>query len=226
MLSSQGLFAIIGNNGEKYAMQRSYYVNGKLLKEPNLEEAIGIAVDGKYYLGVNNHIYIADSRYLSYPKHAKTEQYQYEWWYWDNIPARVFFSWNNKLYFGTADGKICTFGTTYQDNNQNFESYWETPFIDMDNNDYAKTIKSVTLILNPKVDSEVVLGYELDDGTTEIITKNYANLSDDFPKTIREKEKIRKFMFVKFFIKNNINKRMTFERLTLEYVFAGKYKGE
>lgn len=226
MLSSQGVFSIVGNNGEKYAMQRSYYVNGKLLKEPNLEEAIGIAVDGKYYLGINNHIYIADSRYLSYPKHAKTEQFQYEWWYWENIPARVFFSWNNKLYFGTSDGKICTFGTTYQDNGKDFESYWETPFMDMDSNDYAKTIKSVTLVLNPKVDSRVVLGYELDDGTTEIITRDYEKLIDDFPKTIREKEKIQKFMFVKFFIKNNINKKMTFERLSLEYVFAGKYKGE
>ena len=226
MLSSQGVFSIVGNNGEKYAMQRSYYVNGKLLKEPNLEEAIGIAVDGKYYLGINNHIYIADSRYLSYPKHAKTEQFQYEWWYWENIPARVFFSWNNKLYFGTSDGKICTFGKTYQDDGKDFESYWETPFIDMDSNDYAKTIKSVTLVLKPKVDSRVVLGYELDDGTIEIITRDYENLIDDFPKTIREKEKIQKFMFVKFFIKNNINKKMTFERLSLEYVFAGKYKGE
>lgn len=226
MLSSQGVFSIVGNNGEKYAMQRSYYVNGKLLKEQNLEEAIGIAVDGKYYLGINNHVYIADSRYLSYPKHAKTEQFQYEWWYWDNIPARVFFSWNNKLYFGTSDGKICTFGTTYQDDGKDFESYWETPFIDMDSNDYAKTIKSVTLVLNPKVDSRVVLGYELDDGTTEIITRDYEKLIDDFPKTIREKEKIQKFMFVKFFIKNNINKKMTFERLSIEYVFAGKYKGE
>lgn len=226
MLSSQGVFSIVGNNGEKYAMQRSYYVNGKLLKEQNLEEAIGIAVDGKYYLGINNHVYIADSRYLSYPKHAKTEQFQYEWWYWENIPARVFFSWNNKLYFGTSDGKICTFGTTYQDDGKDFESYWETPFMDMDSNDYAKTIKSVTLVLNPKVDSRVVLGYELDDGITEIITRDYEKLIDDFPKTIREKEKIQKFMFVKFFIKNNINKKMTFERLSLEYVFAGKYKGE
>ena len=60
-------------------MQRSYYVNGKLLKEENMDEAIGISVDGKYYLGINNHVYIADSRYLSYPANAKTEQYQYEW---------------------------------------------------------------------------------------------------------------------------------------------------
>lgn len=227
MLTPQGVYAVIGNNGEKFAMQRSYYVNGKLLKEPNLDDAISIVVDGKYYLGINNHVYIADSRYLSYPKHAKTEQYQYEWWYWENIPARVFFSWNNKLYFGTNDGKICTFGTTYKDGNQkNVECYWETPFLDFDTNDYAKTIKTVTLVLNPKQESDITLSYELDDGTSEIINKEYSNLSDTFPKTIREKERIKKFMFVKFIMESKTNKRSSFERLSLEYVFAGKYKGE
>lgn len=227
MLTSQGIYAIIGNNGEKFAMQRSYYINGKLLNEENLENAISIVVDGKYYLGINNHIYVADSRYLSYPKHAKTEQYQYEWWFLDGIPARVFFSWNNKLYFGTEDGKICTFGDSYKDENtKNVEAYWETPFLDFETNDYAKTIKTVTLVLNPKTDCDITLSYELDDGTSEIITKNYASLKDSFPKTIREKERIKKFMFVKFIMESKTNNKSTFERLSLEYVFSGKYKGE
>ena len=226
ILSDQGVFAIIGNNGEKYAQQRSYYVNGKLLKEPNLEEATAITVDGKYYLSVNNHIYIADSRYLSYPKHSKTEQYQYEWWYWDNIPARVLFSWNNKLYFGTDDGKICEFTDSYLDINTPVDAYWETPFLELNSSSISKTIKAVTLILNPLGDTDITLGYELDDGTVNIITKNYTNLQDNFPKTIQEKEKIKKFMFVKFFMRNNTSKRMTFERLILEYINSGKYRGE
>lgn len=90
-LSDQGIFAVIGNNGEKFAQQRSYYINGRLLNENNLDDAVAISLLGKYYLAINNHIYIADSRYLSYPKHSKTEQYQYEWWYWEDIPVRVFF---------------------------------------------------------------------------------------------------------------------------------------
>ena len=148
-LSSQGVFALTGSDGEKAIMQRSYYVNGKLLKENNLEDAIAISVDGKYYLGINNHVYIADSRYLSYPKHSKTEQYQYEWYYWDNIPARIFFSWNNKLYFGTQLGQICEFTDAYLDIDKPVEAYFETPFLDMGTNQYAKTIKRISLILNP-----------------------------------------------------------------------------
>lgn len=227
-LSEQGVFAIVGSesNDEGNVMQRSYYINGKLLKEPNLENAVGIAVDGKYYIGINNHVYIADSRYLSYPKHAKTEQYQYEWWYWDNIPVRVFFSWNNKLYFGTDDGRICEFTDEYLDIDTPEEVYWETPFLNMGIDQFAKTIKQVTLMLNPGEKSNITLGYELDDGTNEIITKLYENLTDDFPKTIVEKERIKNFMFVKFYMKNNTNSKMTFERLILEYILAGRYKGE
>lgn len=227
-LSEQGVFAIVGSgiNNEKFAMQRSYYVNGKLLKEANLEEAISIAVDGKYYIGINNHVYIADSRYLSYPKHAKTEQYQYEWYYWDNIPARVFFSWNNKLYFGTSDGKICGFTNEYMDIENPVDAYWETPFLNFDINRFAKTIKRVDLFLNPGISTNITFGYELDDGESEIITKLYESLTDDFPKTIIEKERIKKFMFVKFYMKNDTNYKMSFERLGCEYVLAGRYKGE
>lgn len=225
-LSEQGVFAILGNSsGEKFAQQRSYYVNGKLTKEENLENAVAISMNGKYYLAINNHVYIADSRYLSYPKHSKTEQYQYEWWFWDNLPVRLFFSWNNELYFGTSDGKICKFNDSYLDDTTPVESYWETPFLELGSSFFAKTIKMVTLILNPKVNSDITFGYELDDGTVEIITANYSELKDDFPKTIQEKEKIQKFMFVKFWMKNNTENRMTFERLIIEYILSGKYRG-
>jgi len=227
-LSEQGVFAIVSSqmNNEKYAMQRSYYVNGKLLKESDLENAIGIAVDGKYYIGINNHVYIADSRYLSYPKHAKTEQYQYEWYYWENIPARVFFSWKNKLYFGTEDGNICGFTNEFLDIDVPIETYWETPFLNVNSDRYAKTIKRVDLFLNPGEATNITLGYELDDGENEIITKLYENLKDNFPKTISEKERIKKFMFVKFYMKNSSNMKMSFERLGFEYILAGRYKGE
>lgn len=226
VLTNQGVFAIIGNNGEKYAQQRSYYINKKLMKEENLENAVALSVNGKYYLAVNNHMYIADCRYLSYPKHSKTEQYQYEWWYWENIPARVLFSWNNELYFGTEDGNICGFTNEYMDIDNPVDAYWETPFLELNSSNLAKTIKNVTLILNPGGDCDITFGYILDDGSVEIITKNYSALNDDFPKTIQEKEKIPKFMFVKFFMKNNTKNRMTFERLILEYINSGKYRGE
>lgn len=224
-LSEQGVFAVIGNNGEKFAQQRSYYVNGKLEKENNLENAVAISLLGKYYLAINNHVYIADSRYLSYPKHAKTEQYQYEWYYWDNLPVRIFFTWNNILYFGTGDGKICKFSNGYLDNDTPIEAYWETPFLDLNSSFFSKTVKTISLILNPYSDCDINFGYELDDGSVEIISKKYHSLTDVFPKTIQEKEKIKKFMFIKFWMKNNTEYKMLFERLVVEFILAGKYRG-
>lgn len=226
MLTNQGVFAIIGDNGEKYAMQRSYYVNGKLLKENNLKNAYALSVDGRYYIAINNHMYIADSRYLSYPKHADTEQYQYEWWYWENIPARVLFQWNNKLYFGTADGKICGFTNEYQDISTAINAYWETPFLNFGDNQKSKSIKNVSLMLNTNEQSEITFGYYLDDGVQNTIAHETTSETAIFPRTIHEKEKIKKFMFVKFYFTNNTNKRMSFERLSIEYVIAGRYKGE
>ncbi len=226
-LTNQGIFAIIGSSaGEKYVQQRSYYINNRLMQEPNLENAVAITVAGKYYLAINNHMYIADSRYLSYPKHSKTEQYQYEWYYWDNIPARVLCSWNDQLIFGSNDGKIYIFDNEYKDGEIPVDVYWETPFLELNSSNLAKTIKIVTLILNPGGDCDITFGYILDDGSVEIISKNYSALKDDFPKTIQEKEKIQKFMFVKFFFKNATVNRMTFERLILEYINSGKYRGE
>lgn len=225
ILTNEGVYAIIGSSyQEKFAMQRSYYVDGKLLKENNLESAIGIVVDGKYYLGVNNHVYVADSRYKVYPKNANTEQYQYEWYYWDNIPARVFFAWNNKLYFGTEDGYICSFSENYKDVDTPVECYWETPYLDMGTTQYAKTIKTVTLILNPDTNINIIFSYLTDDGETNIISKLFENSS--FAKTINEKEKISKFMFVKFIMKNNTNNKMSFEKFGCEFIIAGRYKGE
>nr|DAS12528.1 MAG TPA: hypothetical protein [Caudoviricetes sp.] len=225
-LSDEGVFATLSNSGEKYAQQRSYYVNARLLKEKNLANAVSISFQGRYYLAVNNNIYIADNRYKSYPRHADTEQYQYEWLFWKGIPVRVFFTWNNELYFGTDTGMICKFNDSYKDLENNIESYWETPFLELNNSYYSKTIKNISLTLNPNESSDITFGYSLDDGTSEIIKKEYINLTDNFPKTIQEKEKIKKFMFVKFWMKNKTDKKMTFERLILEYIIAGKYRGE
>lgn len=225
ILTTSGVYAIVGSSyQEKFAQQRSYYVNGKLLKENNLENAVGLTVDGKYYLSINNNMYIADSRYKSYPKNANTEQYQYEWYYWENIPAHILFSWNNKLYFGTNDGYICTFTKEYLDNEDLIESYYETPYLDLGTTQYAKTIKTVTLILNPKENTNIDFSYLTDDGETNIISKKYSD--SNYAKTINEKEKISKFMFIKFIMKNKSNNKMSFEKFGCEFVVAGRYKGE
>jgi hypothetical protein len=138
----------------------------------------------------------------------------------------MLFQWENKLYFGTADGEICGFTEEYYDGTDEVEAYWETPFMNFGQNQKAKSIKNVTLMLNTNQQSQVTFGYYLDDGDQVEIATELTSEDAIFPRTIHEKEKIKKFMFVKFFFQNATEYRMSFERLSIEYVIAGRYKGE
>ena len=222
-LTEQGVYAIANIDGEKYALQRDYYVNARLMTAPNLDKAYAVAVDGRYYLAINGNIYIADNRYKSYNKQSKTEDYQYEWYFWKDIPARILFRWNNELYFGTEDGKICNFSNGNLDETIPVNSYYETNIMDFGTSNYTKTVKIVTLVSNPIVDSSTTLKYENEDGESEVL--EFDNLSNKFPKVIQQKEKIRKFMYLKFIFSNSKDKKMNIKELNIDYMFSGRYKG-
>lgn len=112
-LSRNGVFglALTQNikSNERYALERSALVNGRLLKEPNLSEAVAISYNGKYYLAVNGNVYIADSRFKSYVSTDLPDTFSYEWWFWDELDIRIWFVIDNELYFGTRTGEICKF---------------------------------------------------------------------------------------------------------------------
>lgn len=102
ILTNNGVFSIntATINDERYVYHKSYYIDNKLKQEKDLKNAIGIVNDGKYYLAINEHVYVADSRFKSNNNNAKYSNYQYEWFYWTNLPVRVWFVWNGELYFG------------------------------------------------------------------------------------------------------------------------------
>ena len=174
---------------------------------------------GKYYLAINNNVYVADSRYKSYEKNSQTEDFQYEWYFWKDLPVRVWFMFNNGLYFGTDTGDICKICGD-KDNDKDIESYFETIPFDFSSTVMNKTIKKVGLIF--KNNSDFTFGYITPDGD-ETIT-NLTSGIKDFPTVILEKEKIRKFLYAKFYVKST--KKLTLEQINIEYVFSGRYKGE
>lgn len=138
-LTSQGIFAITAQDvtGEKYAQNRSFYLNGKLLEEENLEDACSVVFKDMYWLCVNDRCYILDG--LQAVQTDKSMPYatrQYCGFYRTNVPANVMWVYDNKLWFGTRDGRICRFHTdkgsvtSYNDNGQPISACWETPDID------------------------------------------------------------------------------------------------
>ncbi len=119
MLSQNGVFGIVLANNvattERYTRERSRSINEKLRKHPDLSEAVGMVYKNKYYLAIDGVCYVADSRYKYTAEDDINGSYNYEWWYWDNIPARVWAVLGGKLYFGCADGRICVFDDKYTD---------------------------------------------------------------------------------------------------------------
>lgn len=101
--------------------ERSRNINTKLLKENSLEDACSIVFQDKYYLSVNGNVYVCDSRFTFSTEEDINDSFNYEWWFFTNVDARVWSEINNQLYFGTTSGLICKFteelyaDTTYQD---------------------------------------------------------------------------------------------------------------
>ena len=79
-LSPQGVMGIYGTYVTEYRTISgvSQRINPKLCRE-NLSQAAACVWDGKYYLAVGTHCYVADSRQM-------TDGIP-EWYYWENIPA-------------------------------------------------------------------------------------------------------------------------------------------
>ena len=132
------------------------------------------------------------------------------------------------------------------------KAHYFTPFLDFDTTMQLKTIKQLTINTTGHNGDEYYIGYVVQDGTQLLIDKIVNTANDEqtflrngqtpFPKIISIKNKIRKFSNAKLFIKNkadylNINEiplggsvsdysNMTFNRITLKYVDAGKYRGD
>ena len=115
-LSTRGIFAVeLAENlatNVRTVRERARTVE-KHMRERNLQDAVGIVFDGKYYLAADGFCYVADARYRY--TGGDSPYYQYEWQIWDHIPARTFAEVDGALWFGTADGRLCRFGSGYAD---------------------------------------------------------------------------------------------------------------
>ena len=94
-------------SGERYTRDRGRAIYEDLRKR-DLTEAVATVWRGRYFLACGDGVcYVADSRYKT--TFEGSTDTGYEWWVWDNVPARVFAVYKDKLLFGAADGMVCAF---------------------------------------------------------------------------------------------------------------------
>lgn len=123
-LSKLGLFGLSTNYlSEKYSIPRSGKINRRLCKEPNLETAVGTNFNGYFYLAINGHMYVLDSRHKDASRNGDNS---YECYYFDNLPiVTSIFIVSNRMFF--SDG---TYTYTWNDDLEEQYRYLDNAVLD------------------------------------------------------------------------------------------------
>lgn len=252
-----GVHAITAQDvtGDKYAQHRSYYLDGKLLKEENLEEAFAYTYRDFYLIGINDHVYILDGLQAMRTKDKPYSTRQYAGFYWEGINATCFFEIGGNLFFGTKDGYICKFYTDTQalksymdfyaedgeENERAIPAVWETADIEQKLFYKNKKYRYLALKCMPSLASSVEIWaqrhglWELlkEDNTTlryfdfSMIDFRYFSFDvDKTAKVLSTKARLRKLDHVRFrFINEKDNQPFSLNDFAVEYTQSGNHKG-
>lgn len=117
IFNKNGIQGISHSASSKVLNMRSTNVNKDLcaFTRAQRKEAVACEHEGRYYLFIDNKVYIGDTRFKSYESNRLDTSFEYEWWIWDNCPARCVYSFDGKMYIGKADGNIAVFDDKYTD---------------------------------------------------------------------------------------------------------------
>ena len=248
-LTKHGIFAITEQDitGEKYTQNRSFYLDGKLRKEPNPENAMACIYDNQYILALNNQLYILDG--LQATRTDKSEPYatrQYVGFYCTNVPALCI--WEDEgVWFGTSDGRVCAFNTdiesldSYNDDGAGIYACWETP--DLDGKLFYKNktfryfavrlmsaIRTSAKLYSRKlgvwnfIREETVIGNPIDFANFDFELFSFSQ--DTTEKVLHTKVRVKKVDKARFRVENDkYNEPFGLFDLALEYIESGNYKG-
>ncbi len=137
-LTGEGIYALTEKDatGEKYAERRSFYIDKALTAAGNLAGACASVWRNFFLLSVGTRLYLLDGSQRDYASGEPYSNYQYECYYWENIPATVVWAEGDGLFFGGADGRVFRFdladaddGTDgyYKDCGAAIEAHWDLP---------------------------------------------------------------------------------------------------
>lgn len=248
-LTRSGVYAITAQDitGEKYGQNRSFYLNGKLLKESDLEKSFAFVYKDMYWLCVNGVAYILDGlQPMQTDKSMPYSTRQYAGFYRTNIPANCMWEKDGNLYFGTKDGRVCEFYSdsdalvSYNDDGEKIEAIWETP--DLDGKLFYKNktfrylavrLKSaVATTLEMYVQKRGLWSFIKKDNYTarylsfgSVVFSKFTFSSDQTQKIIPTKLRVKKVDKARFrFVNSELNEPFGLFDIALEYVENGNHK--
>ncbi len=171
-LSAQGVMGVYGTAVAEQNTIRpiSEAVCPRLIRETALEKACAAVFEGRYYLALNGNVYIADS-------HLTEEDGFPAWFFWANVPAQCLAVLDDRLWFGTADGRLCRFSLpdeadAYTDDGAAIDAYWCTPTLSLSDWSRNKTIRDVIPTLMPYARSSAELCFTDEGGETQRLSRS------------------------------------------------------
>lgn len=250
-LTDIGIMAITAADltGEKYSQSRSYYIDNVLTAEKSLADAFAYVWRDFYLISTGGgRVYLLDGLQKSYDRNSPYSNFQYECYYWENVPARVF--WEDaegRLCFGDEKGNTFRFfddaeaQNSYNDDGKAIAARWDTA--DLSGKLYYKnkSFRRLDVMLAPGIATGIKIFAQIKGVWNEIFDSgisatffdfNYLDFgrlifsTDDTPRTIGGKIKIKKVDKVAFSLRNeNINEPFGVYRFSAEYTENGNYKG-
>lgn len=153
-LTGRGIYAMAPSDmtGERYAQNRSWYINGALTRA-ELSDASAVVWGRFYALAVpgEKRIYLLDAEQKTYAEKAPQASFQYEGYYFTDVDAACIWTQGKALRFGTADGRVCEFYTedtsnSYMDDDKPIKAHWTTPLMNLGTWANLKTVTNAWVV--------------------------------------------------------------------------------
>lgn len=248
-LTPLGIHAITSQDitGRELTNLRSFYLNGKLLNEPNLENAFAHVYKDFYILAVNKHLYILDGlQPVQTDKSAPYSTRQFVGYYRDNVDANCMWEEDGALWFGSTSGNVCKFYTnvkdiySYSDDGAAITARWETPDFDGKLFYKNKTFRYLAVRLQQALVTSIrisvmkrglwtVLTTSSSSANylafSSIIFSKFSFSSDNTNRIVPLKTRVKKVDKARYRFENlNVNEPFALDKIGIEFVEKGNYK--
>lgn len=233
-LDKTGVHVLVSSNvrDERNTQHISANIDRKLLKEPNLNKAISVDFDKKYWLAVNGNVYIYD--YLIN-----------EWYLFNNINASCFLEKDGYLHFGSnTDGLVYRFKketdpNPYSDNGVAINAYWYSKLINFGLPERRKLVKRIFYTMTPGTHTSCnlyirtdVKGEKLVDTTridlidfTLFDFSEFSFITSDIPQVVVKKVKEKKITHLQLKFENkDVEESLEITSLGIKNVIQGEVK--
>lgn len=191
-----------------------------LLSESNLTSATSLDYKGKYWLCVNDNVYLWDYNLTPYQYSGNIEEdaKRLSWFYFDNINANTWVIDGEDWYYGDrTTGKIIHFVNNFRDFGGAIEAYWRMALRDFGLSDMLKTVLEIWITSRTDTYSKINIKYITENGDVidsqpiTISSFSWASFAWDtfawsvinYGKTFRRKPKLKKILYFAVELSNN-----------------------